>query len=45
LPEIDDDALGQAVETGPLLALAQDEANPSPTAVAQEGEDGNAQNL
>jgi segregation and condensation protein B len=45
LPEIDDDALGQAVETGPLLALAQDEANPSPTAVAQEGEDGKAQNL
>lgn len=45
LPEIDDDALGQAVETGPLLVLAQDEANPSPTAVAQEGEDGNAQNL
>jgi segregation and condensation protein B len=45
LPEIDDDELGQAVETGPLLALAEDDANPSPTAVAQEGEDGNAQNL
>ena len=45
LPEIADDSLGQALEAGPLLALAEEDANPSPTAVAQEGEDGNAQNL
>lgn len=45
LPEIADDSLGQALEAGPLLALAEEDANPSPTAVAQEGDDGNAQNI
>ena len=45
VPEIADDSLGQALEAGPLLALAEEDANPSPTAVAQEGDDGNAQNI